>query len=126
MSLSTSLPIHDDVPRSEQLADILKALGHPLRLRIVSLLVDKEHHVNDLAELLGAPQAIVSQQLRILRMAALVEASRTNGHAYYRLAEPHLKDMLGCMSRCHTRAARPAVTEEEEPTLTFTASEQTT
>lgn len=102
-----SQPIHLDVPKAEQLAEILKALGHPLRIRIVSLLSETEMHVNALAERLGAPQAIISQQLRILRMAMLVDVSRANGHAFYRLAEPQLENMLACMALCHTRA-RPA------------------
>lgn len=78
----------------------MRALGHPLRLQIVSLLGAQEQHVGAIAELLEAPPAIVSQQLRILRMAGLVETTRDEGRAVYRLAQPHLRDLLACMGRC--------------------------
>jgi len=92
--------IHDSPGRAQAAATVMKALGHPLRIQIVSLLAEEERHVGAIAELLDAPPAIVSQQLRILRMAGLVETSRDEGRAVYRLAEPHLRGLLACMGRC--------------------------
>jgi ArsR family transcriptional regulator len=86
--------------RALPLAEVLKALGHPLRLRIVAVLCDRPRPVNDLVTRLEAPQAIVSQQLRILRMAGLVEAVREAGFAHYRLAEPRLRDLVACLEGC--------------------------
>lgn len=82
----------------EQVAEVLKALGHPLRLRVVALLAEGPAHVGALADRLGAPQPITSQQLRILRMAGLVEAKREGGQAIYRLREPRLHKLLQCMA----------------------------
>ena len=81
-------------------AEMLKALAHPLRLQIASILCEREQHVNGLAELLNVQQAIVSQQLRILRMRGLVAATRNGGFAQYRVIEPHLKDMITCIEKC--------------------------
>jgi len=81
-------------------AELLKAIAHPLRLRIVAVLCAGEAHVGALAERLGAPQAIVSQQLRLLRMRELVRVSRSNGHARYGLAEPRLRRVLQCLEGC--------------------------
>jgi DNA-binding transcriptional ArsR family regulator len=89
-----------DVARAVQVAEILKAVAHPLRLRIVALLCEGELKVNALAERLGASQAIVSQQLRILRMHRLVIAVRQNGYASYRLLEPRLRDLVMCVEGC--------------------------
>jgi len=89
-----------DVARAVQVADILKAVAHPLRLRIVAVLCEGAITVNALAERLGASQAIVSQQLRILRMHRLVIAVRRNGHASYRLLEPRLRDLVTCVEGC--------------------------
>jgi ArsR family transcriptional regulator len=89
-----------DAVQSGEAAEVLKAIAHPLRLRIVAILCDGDEHVNGLAERLGVPQSIVSQQLRILRMRDLVAASRKNGHSLYRLAEPHLKKIIRCMEGC--------------------------
>jgi ArsR family transcriptional regulator len=96
----TAQAIHGSTRRAEAAATVMKALGHPLRLQIVSLLAEEEQHVGAIAELLDAAPAIVSQQLRILRMAGLVETSRDEGRAVYRLAEPHLRGLLACMGRC--------------------------
>jgi len=82
-------------------AETLKAIAHPLRLRIVALLADRDVAVHELAEALGHPQAIVSQQLRILRMARLVAAEHRGGFVYYRLLEPQLRQLVSCMERCH-------------------------
>ncbi len=95
--------IPDDAERAEHCANVLKAVAHPLRLRIVAVLCQGEAHVNALAERLGASQAIVSQQLRILRMHGLVEARRRDGFAWYRLLEPNLRTLVACMDRCSIR-----------------------
>ncbi len=92
--------IGDDGGRAEHAAEVLKAVAHPLRLRIVATLCRGAEHVNALAEQLGVPQPIVSQQLRILRGHGLVAARRANGFAWYRLAEPALRDLVCCMERC--------------------------
>ena len=96
-------PMIDSPEMAERAAEILKAIAHPVRLRIVAVLVDQEMHVGALAEKLGVKQPIVSQQLKILRMRGLVVATRANGLATYRLNEPHLTDMIGCMHRCLVR-----------------------
>lgn len=89
-----------DASLARHAAEVLKAVAHPMRLRIVGLLCAGSKNVSDLAERLEAPQAIVSQQLRILRMRGLVDFTRQNGHAIYFIAEPHLHDMLKCVSGC--------------------------
>lgn len=89
-----------DTTKSAEAAEILKAIAHPLRLRIIAILCEAEEHVNGLAQRLGVPQSIVSQQLRILRMKNLVDANRENGFSMYRLTEPHLKRIVSCMDGC--------------------------
>lgn len=93
-------PIAEDPQRAVQVAEILKAIAHPLRVRIIALLVQGPQHVNALAEILEVKQAVVSQQLRILRMRGLVAVVRESGFAYYRLAEPNLQQMISCMESC--------------------------
>jgi ArsR family transcriptional regulator len=92
--------IRHDPARATHIAEVLKAVAHPLRLRIVATLCRGAVNVGLLAERLGAPPPIVSQQLRILRSNGLVAATRANGHAIYRLAEPALEGLVCCMERC--------------------------
>ena len=81
-------------------ADILKAVAHPLRLRIVAILANGDAHVGALAERLGASQPVVSQRLRILRMYGLVRDRREDGRSVYRLAKPQLRKLLACVEGC--------------------------
>jgi DNA-binding transcriptional ArsR family regulator len=79
---------------------MIKALGHPLRLGIVSILAKRDARVGDLCEILSARQAAVSQQLRILRMSGLVAVVKDNGAQRYVLAEPRVRDLLACLGGC--------------------------
>jgi len=96
----------DSVRTAAHLAEMLKALGHPSRLRIVATLCAGEQTVTGLTEKLDIPQAIVSQQLRILRMSGLVEAARKEGFARYRLAEPRLRQLVKCLEGCPSNRSK--------------------
>lgn len=93
----------NDPHKCDQIAQILKALGHPVRLRIVALLVREELHVGALSEVLELPQAVVSQQLGILRMRGLVESTRDQGRAVYHIMEFRLRDLVACLEGCKIR-----------------------
>jgi ArsR family transcriptional regulator len=91
----------------DRVVQVLKAIAHPLRLRIVALLCGADRNVTELADALDASQAIVSQQLRLLRMSGLVEATRRDGFAVYRLAEPRLEQLIACVEGCCCGAGAP-------------------
>ena len=93
-------PLPDDPDHADHCADILKALGHPLRLRLIALLCESDENVSGIARRLGARQSAVSQQLRILRLNGLVDAERSDGFSVYRLARPRLVDIIRCVERC--------------------------
>jgi len=84
----------------ERVAAALKALGHPLRFRIIELLVEGERCIRDLTEALGAAQPIVSQQIKILHVQGLVRRERRKGLALYRIAHAELPRLLSCIKRC--------------------------
>lgn len=96
----TQAPIANDPDRAGHVADVLKAVAHPLRIRIVAILCRGDENVTALSEKVGASQAIVSQQLRILRSHGLVAASREGGFARYRLVEQNLRGLVRCMEHC--------------------------
>ena len=76
----------------EQLANIYKALSDPTRLKIVRLLSkNKNLCVNAITKRLDVSQSAVSQHLRILREAALVEQDRRGFHIHYSLNHESLK-----------------------------------
>jgi len=71
-------------------ADLLRALGHPVRLRILDLLAHGEACVCHLTTLLRQRQPYVSQQLMLLRESGLVLDRREGTVIYYRLADEHI------------------------------------
>ncbi len=74
-------------------AEIMKAMAHPVRLKILCALRDGEKSVRDLGMEVNKSQAVVSQQLRILRLHGLVVSHRRDGFAYYSLAS----NWMGCI-----------------------------
>lgn len=75
---------------------VMKGVAHPLRFRIIVLLCDRPHNVNEMAALLDERQASVSQHLAPLRMLGLVSVDRSGGNATYSLAEPMLRNLVAC------------------------------
>ena len=66
-------------------AELLRALSHPVRLRIIELLGAGELCVKSLEEHLGVSQSSVSQHLTRLRYAGLIESERKGHLVCYRL-----------------------------------------
>ena len=93
-----------DEIQAEFCAERLKALGDPLRLRIIDFLRQQgELAVGDLAEVLESEIATVSHHLKILKHARLVKPRREGRFIYYSLAPELLVNKpgtlnLGCCS----------------------------
>lgn len=82
----------------EKISDMLKALAHPVRMKILCLLKNEEKNVRELENKLGVSQALVSQQLKILKLNNLVEVSRRQGFSYYCLSPEKKESLLKIMS----------------------------
>lgn len=81
-------------------AEIIKMLGHPVRLKIVEILERHEAAVSEIQETLGLSQATVSQQLARMRGCGIVAARRDGVHVYYRIVEPKVHHILKCIRTC--------------------------
>jgi len=79
---------------AEQLAEIMRALASPVRLRVLSLLRSRPHTVTELSEQLAAGQTTVSNHLRLLRHLNLVTGNRDGRNIHYALFDAHVKDLL--------------------------------
>jgi ArsR family transcriptional regulator len=87
-------------------ANVIKCLGHPLRLRLLEALEHGERSVSELQEHCRVTQAAVSQQLSTLRGLGIVQPRREANHVYYRITEPKVQHILDCIRECDLR--RPA------------------
>lgn len=81
----------------ESAAETLKAVAHPVRLRLLELLCREEIPVTLLAEQAGIPQAVASQHLRLMARAGAVTHRRDGHQVYYRVTNPHVLALLSCM-----------------------------
>lgn len=81
-------------------AEIIKMLGHPDRLKIVEVLERGETSVSQIQQVLDLPQAIVSQHLAKMRGCGIVGSRRDGNHVYYRIVEPKVEHILGCIRSC--------------------------
>lgn len=71
-------------------AALLKAIAHPMRLRIIDILRHSPECVCHLSAALEKPQPYVSQQLAILRNAGVIVDEREGANIFYRLADTHI------------------------------------
>jgi len=82
-------------------ANMLKCVGHPIRLRIVELLeAQGELPVNQLQEELELVQPVVSQHLTKMKSLGLLRAQRRQGMVFYSVALPQLFKLLECIRGC--------------------------
>lgn len=72
----------------ERPADILRMLGHPMRLMIVRELISKGPlNVSELQKLLRVPQSTMSQQLIKLKQFKMVSYERKGNEIYYKVSD---------------------------------------
>ena len=75
----------------EQLAEFLKVLGDKTRIEILDLLKDgEEKKVTTINELLGKSQSSISQQLKILENANLVDSRKEGRNKFYKIKDPQI------------------------------------
>ncbi len=72
----------------ERIADRLKAMADPTRLRILHSLQAGERCVTDILGQVGGSQANISKHLSVLRRAGLVDCRRDGVNVYYRIEDP--------------------------------------
>lgn len=75
-------------------SEILKALAHPVRLRMVAGLLGNECNVTKMVKALGLPQSTVSQHLALLKSRGIVEIRKEGVKTCYRVTDARMKRLL--------------------------------
>ena len=76
-------------------AAFFKALAHPVRIRILEVLVRGDRSVQELQQMLGLEQPVVSQQLKVLRTSNIVVGRKEGLRVRYAVRDPLVADLLG-------------------------------
>ena len=79
-----------DEHTAAHVAELFRAFSDTSRVRILSLIVEKEMNTSALAELIGVTESAVSHHMRGLRQMRLVESRRDGKEVYYRVNDPHI------------------------------------
>lgn len=78
-------------------AEILKVLGHAVRLKIVAGLMTESCNVKKIWECLGLPQATVSQHLALLKNKRIIEGRREGVEVFYHVISDEARTIVGSL-----------------------------
>lgn len=78
-------------------AEVLKVLGHPIRLKIVAGLCTQECNVKHIWECLGLPQATVSQHLALLKNKGIIDGKREGVEVHYSVINDFAKKIINSL-----------------------------
>ena len=90
-------------------AHAMKAIAHPLRLKILCVLGRQEVNVQDIVDAVGTSQSNISQHLAILRDKDIVSWRKDGNRVFYRVADERTLNLIGMMREvfCGDDAAQP-------------------
>lgn len=98
---------HALASRDEDVAAIAKALGHPARIRIVRLLLEKQSCIGcDIVDEIGLAQSTVSEHLRILKAAGVIAGAIEHPRVCYSLNAERLMPLAGLLNAVFEQDSR--------------------
>jgi ArsR family transcriptional regulator, zinc-responsive transcriptional repressor len=78
-------------------AECLRTLAHPVRLRMVQLMLQGEHTVGDLAKTREISSHMASEQLRMMQHCGFLNRRQEGRRIYYQVIEPSLEQIIKCI-----------------------------
>lgn len=91
---TTLMTRDEDIDRASR---SLKAMSHPLRLKILCTLRDQEVSVQDIVDNVGTSQSNISQHLAILRDKGILASRKDANRVYYRVGDARTLRLIGMM-----------------------------
>lgn len=82
------------VPLYQAKAEFFRTLGHPVRIRVLELLSERDHAVHELLDEIDVEPSSLSQQLAVLRRTSLVVSRREAGEVVYSVSSAEVSDLL--------------------------------
>ena len=80
-------------------AECLRTLAHPVRLRMVQMMLQGEFTVGELAESCEIPSHMASEHLRMMQHCGFLSRRQEGRRTYYQVAEPAIKRIMDCIQR---------------------------
>lgn len=83
----------------EHMASCMRALGHPVRLQILKGLLKNECNVTQIQKKLGVPQSTISQHLKVLKNAEIIESRREGTTVCYKVLDHWVMELIKDMPK---------------------------
>jgi len=83
---------------------IIKSLGHPIRLKILTMLDMRDCNVKYIWECLGMEQAVVSQHLAVLKNRGIIISNRRGAEMLYTIVHPLAQKIVALLTRRNSHA----------------------
>ena len=106
-------------------AQLFRVLGHPVRIRMLELLIDGERTVGQLQAELDLDSSGASQHLAALRQQGILDSRRAGTSVYYRIRDPRVSQLLAVARQILTSAltdSHALLSDLAEPPPEATAS----
>lgn len=85
-------------------AEVLRCIGHPVRLRIVELLeTEGELNVSTIRENVGLEQAVASQHLGLMRNKGILASRREGVNVLYSILDEKVTQVIECLRACDVK-----------------------
>ena len=81
----------------QQASESLKALSHPLRLKILCILGENEASVQDIVDIVGTSQSNISQHLAILKDNGVLSSRKDANRVFYRIGDSRILRLISMM-----------------------------
>jgi ArsR family transcriptional regulator len=94
---SDDVSLFSDDQDIERASRSLKAMSHPLRLKILCTLGAEEVSVQDIVDQVGTSQSNISQHLAILRDKGILASRKDANRVYYRVSDGRTLRLIGMM-----------------------------
>ena len=102
--MTNAEPRLTDLDALGQAAECLRVLAHPHRLRMIQMLLSGNYTVGELAESCELPTAMASEHLRLMQRCGFLDSEKDGRKVFYRVVEPHLKNIMTCIEERFDRA----------------------
>ena len=97
MSVSETLNLMTKDEDIDLASRSLKAMSHPLRLKILCTLADQELSVQEIVDAVGTSQSTISQHLAILRDKGIIASRKNANRVFYRVGDSRILKLIDMM-----------------------------
>ncbi len=96
-----TLYLRTDPEKLKRVAKLMKTVGHPSRLKIIELLIEKNTlPVRDIYEAVDISQSNASQHLKALEDVGVLSSTRDGKNIYYEIRNRTIIKLLDCVNEC--------------------------